>query len=252
MIRRTSLCLATAVLASACSGTDQSPSGDLVDPALVGPDHWREICVSRRYADHFTVGVATVTNDSDESLELTELTLTEPDGITLEGADFLVRDGRVDSFGVWNGYPPFGLAKDPLFSDLWSKREPIAGGTIEPGENVSFLLHLTGDAGIATAGPIEVTYQDESGDTGTWVSNVRYRIRWRCQSGFPYPTGPLDAEVGGAQGGDGVLGALEGQVADLGTAEDEEDELGGPAEDGDGVGTSVQRGRAVAVGARQP
>ncbi len=91
----------------------------------------------------------------------------------------------MDSFGVWNGYPPFGLAKEPLFSDLWSKREPIADGTIEPGENVSFLLHLTGAPGIATAGPIEVTYLDESGDTGTWVSNVRYRIRWRCQSGFP-------------------------------------------------------------------
>lgn len=184
MIRRTSL-LATAVLASACSGTDLPLSGGLVDPALVGPDHWREICVSRRYADAFTVGVATVTNESDESLELTEVTLTEPDGITLEGADFLVRDGRVDSFGVWNGYPPHGLSKEPLFADLWSKRERIAGGTIEPGENVSFLLHLSGAPGIATSGPIEVTYQDESGDTGTWVSNVRYRIRWRCQSGFP-------------------------------------------------------------------
>ena len=55
-----------------------------------------------------------------------------------------MRDGRADSFGVWNGYPPRGVAKDPLFDDLWSQREPIEGGTIEPGENVSFLLHLTG------------------------------------------------------------------------------------------------------------
>ena len=102
------VCLATAVVATGCSDVDLRPGGDLVDPGLVGPDHYREICVSRRYADAFTIGVATATNESDESLELTDLTLTKSDGITLEGADFLVRDGRADSFGVWNGYPPQG------------------------------------------------------------------------------------------------------------------------------------------------
>ena len=179
MTRLASLAVAVALLLTACSG-DLPGGGGLVDPGLVGPDHFREICVSRRYADAFTIGVATVTNESDETLELTDLTLTQPDGITLESADFLVRDGRVDSFGVWNGYPPRGLAKDPLFRDLWSQREPIEGGTIEPGESVSFLLHLTGAPRVATSGPIEVDYEDESGDTGTWVSNVTYRIMFRC------------------------------------------------------------------------
>ena len=174
------VCLATAFLAAGCSDVGLPLRDDLVDPGLVGPDHFREICVSRRYADAFTIGVATVTNESDESLELTGLTLTAADGITLEGADFLVRDGRADSFGVWNGYPPRGVAKDPLFNDLWSRRESIAGGRIEPGENVSFLLHLTGSPGLATSGPIKVTYEDESGTTGTWLSNVRYKIVWRC------------------------------------------------------------------------
>jgi len=181
MIRLTSLGLATAVLATACAGADEPRPDDLGHPGLVGPDHYREICVSRRYADAFTIGVATATNRSDESLELRDLTLTKSDGITLEGADFLVRDGRVDSFGVWNGYPPHGLAKEPLFTDLWSKREAVEGGMVEPGENVSFLLHLTGGPGVATSGPIEVSYQDESGDTGTWVSNVTYRIMFRCR-----------------------------------------------------------------------
>lgn len=183
MIRLALLGLATAALAAACSGVDLPLRDDLVDPGLVGPDHYREICVSRRYADHFTIGVATATNESAESLALTDLTLTDPDGIVLEGADYLVRDGRADSFGVWNGYPPRGVARDPLFADLWSQREPVAGGTIEPGEEVSFLLHLTGGPGVVTSGPIEVTYQDESGDPGTWLSNVRYRIKYRCGLG---------------------------------------------------------------------
>lgn len=177
-------CLATAVLVSGCS-VEKLAGGGLVEPGLVGPGHFREICVSRRYADAFTIGVATATNESDESLELAGLALTEAEGITLEGAHFLIRDGRVDSFGVWNGHPPFGLAKDPLFRDLWSKKRLVADGIIEPGEEVNFLLHLTGAPGVATSGPIEVTYQDESGDTGTWLSNVQYKIVWRCPSTLP-------------------------------------------------------------------
>ncbi len=179
MTRLASPAVSVALLLTACSGVLPG-GGGLVDPGLEGPDHFREICVSRSYADAFTIGVATATNEADETLELTGLTLTDTDGITLHGADFLVRDGRADSFGVWNGYPPRGVAKDPLFDDLWSQREPIEGGTIEPGENVSFLLHLTGAPPVATSGPIEVTYQDESGDTGTWTSNVTYRIKFRC------------------------------------------------------------------------
>lgn len=172
--------MATVVLVSGCSTGELVPGAELVDPGLVGPDHFREICVSRRFADEFTIGVATATNESDESLQLTHLALTDPDGITLEGVSFLVQDGRADSFGVWNGYPPKGLAREPLFRELWSQREPIQGGQIEPGENVSFLLHLTGEPGVATSGPIEVTYEDESGDVGTWTSNVTYRIKHRC------------------------------------------------------------------------
>ncbi len=172
--------LATAVVASGCSAGDLLPGDGLVDPALVGPDHFREICVSRRFAEEFTVGVATATNESEETLQVMDLSLTDPDGITLEGADFLVGDGRADSFGVWNGFPPKGLAKEPLFRELWAQREPIEGGRIEPGENVSFVLHLTGGPGVATSGPIELTYEDESGDVGTWTSNVTYRIKFRC------------------------------------------------------------------------
>ncbi len=173
-------CLAIAVVASGCSAGDLLPGSDLAEPGLVGPDHFREICVSRRVAEEFTIGVATATNASAEPLRLTDLSLTQPDGITLEGADFLVRDGRADSFGVWNGHPPKGLSKEPLFRELWSQREPVEGGRIEPGENVSFLLHLTGGPGVATSGPIELTYEDTSGDVGTWTSNVTYRIQFRC------------------------------------------------------------------------
>lgn len=170
--------LATAAVASACSGADVPIVGGLVDPGLVGPDHYREICVSSRYVDAWTIGVATATNASAESLKLTDVRLTEPDGITLEGATFLVRDGRVDSFGVWNGYPPRGLREDPLSAELWQLRQPL-GEEVAPGEEMSFLLHLTGAAG-ATSGPIEVDFEDESGDTGTWASNVRYRIGNPC------------------------------------------------------------------------
>ncbi len=172
--------LATAVVVSGCSAGELLPGDDLVDPALVGPDHFREICVSRRFAEDFTVGVATATNESKETLQVTGLSLTEPGGITLEGADLLVGDGRADSFGVWNGYPPQGLAKEPLFRELWSQREPVEGARIQPGENVSFLLHLTGGPGVATSGPIELTFADKSGEVGTWTSNVTYRIEFRC------------------------------------------------------------------------
>ena len=180
-IRVSAVCLAAAVIATGCSDVDLPLHDELVDPGLVGPDHFREICVSRRYADAFTVGVATATNKSDESLELMDLTLTKSDGITLEGADFLIRDDRLDSFGVWNGYPPKGFKKEPLFVDLWSKRMPIEGGTVEPGEEAQLPAVSDGRTWHRYSGPIEVTYQDESGDTGTWLSNVTYRIMYRCR-----------------------------------------------------------------------
>lgn len=143
---------------------------------LTGPSHYRKVCVSTERADQWTVGVATAQNTGDEAVILDSARLTDVAGIELVGTDVLRPAGLVDSFGVWNGYPPRGMAS--LDRRLWQSREPIEGNHVDAGERVNFLLHLIGDAGSGS-GPLEVSYRTATGAGDTWTSNVRYGIGGR-------------------------------------------------------------------------
>ena len=172
--------LAPAVLAVAvagCSGLGSNADPRSVDGGLIGPTHFREVCVSARFSDEFTLGVATAENSSSDELTLLDAELTDADGIELLGTDVVRPGNLMDSFGVWNGYPPMQLASAPDNERLWRSRTPIADELVEPGERINFILRLRGEG---TSGPIEVTYETADGEEAIWASNVRYRIRWRC------------------------------------------------------------------------
>lgn len=173
------IALATTVVVGACSDQEdatreRSPEGG---SALTGPSNWHEVCVSARYSQDFTVGVAVASNVSNGPVTLLEAALTHPDGIALVGTD-VVRPGNVmDTFGVWNGYPPRQLKDAPVERRAWQAREPIENSRVRPDERINFVLHLTG---VGRAGPLQVTYRTGEESEETWTSNVRYSIRKVC------------------------------------------------------------------------
>lgn len=170
--------LSLALTAAGCSDPEGSADGrPTSDGALTGPTHWRKVCVSERYSDDFTLGVATAENSSTKEITLLDADLTNADGIELVGTD-IVRPGHLmDSFGVWNGYPPMHLASAPGNEKLWRARAPLEGNRVMPGERINFLLHLRG---VGRSGPLEVIYRTDGGADATWTSNVRYLIRELC------------------------------------------------------------------------
>ncbi len=171
MIRHLAAVAAMVVmLAGGC--TDVSDSEPETDH-LTGPTHFRKVCVSTDRAHQWTIGVATAENTGDEAVTLESARLTEAEGVELVATGVLRPRDLVDSFGVWNGWPPRGMS--PLDRRLWGSREPVDGNRVEPGERVNFVLRLRGEPG-SSSGPLEVTYRIESGDEGRWTSNVEYGI----------------------------------------------------------------------------
>ncbi len=170
MIRGFATVAAVVLVAGGCAdGPESQPEAD----NLTGPTHFRKVCVSTDRAHQWTIGVATAENTGDEAVTLESARLTDADGIELIATDVLRPRGLVDSFGVWNGWPPRGMS--PLDRRLWLSREPVDGNRVEPGERINFVLQLKGASG-SSSGPLEVTYRTEAGDEGRWSSNVQYGI----------------------------------------------------------------------------
>jgi hypothetical protein len=171
--------LALAHFLTGCSGSDGA--GNLA--ALVGPSYDRQICVSSRKASQWIVGVATAINMSGKPLTLTSAQLTHRHGVVMAGLDLILLEptDRVDSFGVWNGYPPRVPTRERTLTSVWTDRIPAVGATVpaSSADTLNFVAHLTGDP-ESSSGPLKVTYRDEDGQSGSWTSNVTYAIKDRC------------------------------------------------------------------------
>lgn len=164
-----------ALTVTACSSSEPVPEPE----TLTGPTHFRRICVSTLEAGQWTIAVATASNEGGEAVTLTDAALTDADGLELVGTDVIRPRQAVDTFGVWNGFPPRGVADDPVSHRLWRSREPVEGVRVPAGERVNFVLHLRGDAG-SSAGPLEVGYRSESGQVHTYTTNVHYLVEHDC------------------------------------------------------------------------
>jgi len=164
-----------ATLVAACSSATPDPDPE----ALTGPTHFRRICVSTLEASQWTIAVATATHQGEAPVTLLEAGLTDAEGLELVGTDVIRPRKAVDTFGVWNGFPPRGMKADPVSTRLWHSREPVEGNRVQPGERVNFLLHLRGEAG-SSAGPLEVRYRSESGQEHTYRTNVQYLVEHDC------------------------------------------------------------------------
>ena len=168
-----------AMTLTACSSSGPVPEPEPEPEPLTGPTHFRRICVSTLEATQWTVAVATASNEDDEAVTLLDAALTDADGLELVGTDVIRPRQAVDTFGVWNGFPPRGMEGDRISERLWRSREPVEGNRVQPGERVNFLLHLRGDAG-SSAGPLEVEYRPASGQERTYTTNVQYLIEHDC------------------------------------------------------------------------
>lgn len=134
--------------------------------------------MSLRYAPAFTLGVANAVNMGSSPVVLDKVALPHATHFRLLKSFIIDPAGVWASFGLWNGFPP-RLGKDRRSRGLWATREPLAGAVVRPGEIVSLVLGATGQDDAAS-GPIQVDYHDRSGATGSFVSNVTYRLRETC------------------------------------------------------------------------
>ena len=171
---RSALAVAAVVLAaSACSSSEPRVG----PPSLTGPTYFREVCVSTLHTSQWVIAVATAENESDSPVTLVRAGLTDSAGIELVGTDVIRPRRLVDTFGVWNGFPPRGMTA--LDRRLWRSRVPVENNRVEPGERVNFLLHVRGDPGSAS-GPLEITYRSDARKEHSYETNVNYRIERDC------------------------------------------------------------------------
>jgi hypothetical protein len=82
-------------------------------------------------------------------------------------------------FGLWQGSPPV-FRSDRAAQRLWESRVPADGATLPVSPaRLNFVITLTGESD-GTAGPLRISYQDKDGNSGSWTTNVTYKMGDPC------------------------------------------------------------------------
>lgn len=177
LVGATLVVVALATVATACRNGDDTHRLD----SLSGPTHFREICMGYQEGPTYTVGVADAENTGTEPVTVTSVELSDAAGIAVGGVDLIVLDqsAPLGEFGLWRGSPPV-FRSDRAAQRLWASRVPADGATLPVSPaRLNFVITLTGEPD-GTAGPLEISYRDEDGNSGSWTTNVTYKMGDPC------------------------------------------------------------------------
>jgi hypothetical protein len=168
------------VFAAVLTGCDDDEEPQRLD-SVTGPTHFREVCLGYQEGPTYTVGVADAEDTGTEPVTVTSADLSDTDGIVVDAVDLSVLDERapLGEFGLWRGSPPL-FRSDRAAQSLWQTRVPAEGATLPVSPaRLNVVITLTGEAD-GTSGALKIAYENSDGDTGTWTTNVTYKMGDPC------------------------------------------------------------------------
>lgn len=153
---RLGIALSTAVaLATACTADGDPQKDPVLDLGVTSG----AVCIARGGDGPKTTSVM-ATNRSDQTITLHSLALGGAQGLKLVGETLLraKRGGRVPQMGAAHGWPP----RPSWLPKNWSRREPVDGAVLKPGEAAAVWVGVEAPSGNGRAQRIEIRYTTPS------------------------------------------------------------------------------------------